>query len=88
MFSLFFILLKVIGGKIGIAKAALLIAKSRALKALFYHFSDEIVVVGQRALMSPAVQDALPGWALDFLMERFDDLVVAVEAIRAYLDSH
>ncbi|MBV6439981.1 MAG: hypothetical protein DYG98_14100 [Haliscomenobacteraceae bacterium CHB4] len=87
MITLFFILLKVIGGKIGIAKAALLIAKSQALKALFYEFSDEILHIGQRALMSPSVQDALPGWVLDFLEEKIDDLVTAVEAIRAFLDS-
>ncbi|MFM9949814.1 MAG: hypothetical protein ACKV1O_17895 [Saprospiraceae bacterium] len=87
MLALILILLKVIGGKIGIAKAAFLIAKSQALKALFYKFSDELLALGQRALMNPSIRDALPDWILDELEERIDDLITAVQAIKDYLDN-
>ncbi len=87
MVGLFLILIKVIGGKIGIAKAGLLIAKSRVLKAAFEEFSEEFLFLGQRALMNPGIQNALPGWMLDYLEERVDDLQAAVEAIKDFLDS-
>lgn len=87
MLGLFIILIKVIGGKIGIAKAGLLIAKSRILRAAFEEFSEEFLYLGQRALMNPGIQNALPNWMLNYLEERIDDLQAAVEAIKDFLDS-
>lgn len=87
MIGLIMILIKVVGGKIGIAKAGLLIAKNQALKALFYEFSNEIIQIGQRAILNPSVQQALPGWAYDFIVERIEEIEAAIIAIREFLDN-
>jgi len=87
MVGLLIILVKVIGGKIGIAKAGLLITKSHAMRAAFEEFSEEFLYLGQRALMTPDIQSGLPNWMLNYLEERIDDLQAALEAIKDFLNS-
>lgn len=46
MVGLFFILIKVIGGKIGIVKVGLLIVKSWVFKVVFEEFLEEFFFLG------------------------------------------